>query len=97
MGLLPPALEVEHRHSTALAAYTWEKKEEGKVPEVSWKVLEKAAPYHPAKASCKLCSAEKTTILLAEPEATLNKRGELMSKCRHRTKFLLSNVERTPD
>ena len=36
---------------------------------------------------------EKSTILInSDDKDSLNKRGELMSKCRHRSKYLLSAV-----
>ena len=86
-----------YRHMTSLSAFVWEKRDEGKTPVVKWSVLEKARAYHPAKGRCNLCNAEKTSILLAKQGSTLNKRTEILAKCRHRAKFLLSNVEEKPD
>ena len=43
--------------------------------------------------SCKLCLLEKSTILNnSDDKDSLNMRGDLMSKCRHRSKYLLSAV-----
>ena len=43
--------------------------------------------------NCNLCIAEKYYIICHPKEASLNKRTELISKCRHRDKFLLRNVK----
>ena len=42
---------------------------------------------------CDLCLLEKVTILMAEPKVTLNKRDEIMCKCKHKRKYLLSSVK----
>ena len=86
-----------YRHSTALSDYIWKKREEGRNPEVRWSVFERARPYTPAQARCQLCISEKTAILLADQSSSLNVRGEIAAKCRHRTKYLLSKVGRPPD
>ena len=44
---------------------------------------------------CDLCLMEKLTILMADPSATLNKRDEIMEKCKHKRKFTLGDVIKT--
>ena len=39
----------------------------------------------------------KVSIIWADPDTLLNKRTELISKCRHRNKFLLANVTICPN
>ena len=76
-----------------LSKHIWELKNSGIEYEVTWAQSGQAPSYNPSTKSCKLCLMEKTTILMNEDDNTfLNKRGELMSKCRHRAKFLLSGV-----
>ena len=41
---------------------------------------------------CNLCLWEKYFIIYKPKMATLNKRNELVSACRHNKKFLLSNI-----
>ena len=41
--------------------------------------------------TCHLCLMEKKPISLADPTKTLNKRNEIVAKCRHRDKVLLKN------
>ena len=40
---------------------------------------------------CQLCLSEKAFILRSDPELTLNKRSELLRRCRHRDSLMLSN------
>ena len=42
-----------------------------------------------------VCLMEKLTILMADPSATLNKRDEIMEKCKHKRKFTLGTVKQT--
>ena len=44
--------------------------------------------------SVALCLPEKVLIIRADPDTLLNKRTELISKCRHRNNFLLANVKK---
>ena len=82
-----------YEHNTMLSKHIWELKNSGIEYEVTWAQSGQAPSYNPSTKSCKLCLMEKTTILMNEDDNTfLNKRGELMSKCRHRAKFLLSGV-----
>ena len=40
-----------------------------------------------------MCLAEKIAIARFERIGLLNKRTELLSKCRHRTKFIIRNIK----
>ena len=42
---------------------------------------------------CDLCFAEKVAIARFEGVGLLNKRTELLSKCRHRNKFITGNIK----
>ena len=42
-----------------------------------------------------MCLAEKIAIARFERIGLLNKRTELLSKCRHRTKFIIRNIKWT--
>ena len=43
--------------------------------------------------TCKLCLAEKYEILTANDDALLNKRTELINRCRHKNKYKLINAK----
>ena len=79
----------EAKQKTTLASYI--EKLEGKKEKYSikWAIQKRAFSYKPGCNFCSLCLTEKTEILLADPARTLNKRSELLEKCRHRAKFKL--------
>ena len=79
------------RGSTKLSNHIWELKEKNVPHEVKWSIKARAMTYKPGSRRCDLCLVEKTVIALAEPKTTLNSRSEILSKCRHKTKFCLSN------
>ena len=41
-----------------------------------------------------LCLTEKVFIIRANTKGLLNKRTELLSKCRHRNKYVVGNLKR---
>ena len=71
----------EKRNSTELCKYVWQLKRKVR-----------AKPYSPASNRCNLCLWEKYYIICKPELATLNKRNELVSSCRHAKKFLLTNI-----
>ena len=64
-------------------------KQSGLSPEIRWKIVQHATPYQCGSKTCNLCLSEKLQIFQADPNKLLNKRSELVSKCRHRSKFKL--------
>jgi hypothetical protein len=81
----------KYKQNTSLSKYIWDLKTDQKPFEIKWSIAGRAPPYNPTAKSCKLCLLEKTLILTTADPSSLNKRSELMSKCRHRAKFLLSS------
>ena len=81
----------KYAHSTALSKYVWDCKDKIKqTPEISWKIVKSAPAYTNTSKRCVLCLEEKMTIITyPDQEKLLNKRSELISKCRHENKFLL--------
>ena len=78
-------------HSTSLSTHIWKLKEEGAPFSTSWSILGMAPSYSRKVRNCQLCLKEKAYISLADPSKTLNRRNEIISKCRHRDKLLLKN------
>ena len=78
--------------STALSTYFWEIKEKEKIdPILTWSILKSVPAYSNITKRCPLCLQEKLAIISYEKsEELLNKRSELISKCRHQNKFLIS-------
>lgn len=59
---------------------------------LSWKIIDRGKPYSPESNRCRLCLKEKYYIVCKPGLATLNKRSEMFAACRHRSKFLLSEL-----
>ena len=83
-----------YKNETELSKHVWELKDEGLDNELTWSIFTKASPYKCGSKRCDLCLSEKVAIIRADPDTLLNRRTELISKCRHRNKFLLANVKR---
>ena len=56
---------------------------------INWNIAMKSQKYVCGSRKCDLCICEKLLISRADPNVLLNKRDELVSKCRHRNKFTL--------
>ena len=78
-----------HQKSTELSNYIWELKENGANYTIDWLIAKKAYPYICGMRKCDLCLCEKLLITRANSASLLNKRDELVSKCRHMNKFTL--------
>ena len=57
----------------------------------SWSIMKKDPTYSKETMNCQLCLMEKTLISLADRSTYLNKRSEIMGKCRHGDKWLLKH------
>ena len=77
------------KNDTEPSKYLWQLKESKKDFTITWKVLMKARAYTNLTKRCNLCMAEKVFIFTKPQTATLNKRNELISSCRHRRKYIL--------
>ena len=80
-------------NDTCLSKYVWKLKDEGITDfSIRWSILKKAAGYSKSSKKCGLCLAEKLLICeYPDKEQLLNDRSELVSKCRHFNKHLLSD------
>ena len=76
------------RNATELSNYIWQLKESNCSYSLNWKILCHASHYSNSTKKCNLCIAEKYFIIFKPKQATLNKKTELISKCRHKDKFL---------
>ena len=81
-----------HQNSTGLSKYVWKLKRNNIPFSIQWSKITNAAPYNPVSNKCNLCTLEKVYILRSDHNFPLNLRTELISKCRHRDKFLLSKL-----
>ena len=83
-----------HKHETELSKYIWALRDEGvDDPSVTWSIARRASPYRCGTRRCDVCLSEKLVIALSDPSSTLNSRAEIISTCRHRRKFRLSELK----
>ena len=82
-----------YKTETELSKYLWNLKDKNQEYELTWCIAAKASPYMCGTRLCDLCLKEKLLILQADPSSLLNKRSELVSKYRHKNKFLLKNFK----
>ena len=79
------------RQATELSKYIWSLKDNDISHSINWRILTRARPYHRSANKCELCLAEKYFIIFKPEMASLIRRSELISTCRHSSKFLLRN------
>ena len=77
-------------NSTALSQHIWEMKTKNVEYQISWKILKRVSKMKNGNKMCRLCVTE-AAIIMKGKKGQLNKRGEIMNKCRHLNKFLLKN------
>ena len=83
----------EYEHKTSLSSYMWSQRDAGEDPKIEWEILKQTSPYRCGGRSCNLCALEKIEILEGDKTKMLNDRSEILAKCRHKSKFLLKNLE----
>ena len=87
---------------TTLSSKVWELKDARRETDVKFKLAHRAHAYTAGMKVCDLCLTEKTRILLGHdgpskiPKTTglLNRRTEILQKCRHRLKYTLTGMHR---
>ena len=80
------------KNATELSKYIWTLKQKNLPYNIEWKIMGKARAYDNRTKRCNLCTLEKFFIIYHNKMATLNKRSELISTCRHKNKFLLKYI-----
>ena len=81
----------KYGNQTELSKYIWNLKRERKIFSVSLGILRKAPAYLNLSKKCDLCLTEKLMIISTNISTLLNRRFELISKCRHKNKLNLTN------
>ena len=78
-----------YRHNTTLSTEIWRVKELNGNPTIAWRKIKNANAYTPETNKCLLCLSEKFEIADYPGKNLLNKRTEIIAKCRHRRKYEL--------
>ena len=59
--------------------------------EITWSKVKEIQPRRKGEKICGLCNMEKIHIAVGDPAVILNKRSEIMERCRHRDALVLIN------
>ena len=78
-------------NATELSKHIWHLKDSKQTYNIKWNIIRQAKAYR-SKQKCHLCLWEKFYIIFKPEMASLNKRSEFMSTCRHAAKFLICNI-----
>ena len=80
-----------YKNSTTLSTEFWRLKNANLNPVITWRIVRTGPSYRLESKKCQLCLAEKFEIAnYSEPDKLLNKRSEIISKCRHQRCFRLA-------
>ena len=70
-------------NSTTLSHHTWQCRDRGTKPEITWQIIRTCSVYKCGTRRCDLCLTEKLLILRENGPNSLNRRTELMTRCPH--------------
>ena len=75
---------IKYQTDTELSNEYWNIISANKTSNISWEILGTHKSYNQSSKRCLLCLNEKLAIALHKDDNILNKRSEIISKCRHR-------------
>ena len=76
--------------TAVLSKYIWDLNDNDTTYDIKWRIIKKANAYKGNSSRCNLCLSKKLCILTAR-DTILNKRSELLAKCRHENKSFATN------
>ena len=82
-------LHRKNKDSTRLSSYIWNLKDNNTKFEINWNIIKRVKRIKNGDKNCQLCTSEAKLIM--KNKDGLNKRIEILNKCRHRNQFLLKN------
>ena len=83
----------KYQNDSELSKYIWYLKEKNIQWTIKWEAVKKSLKYKPGMWYCPLCTSEKLYILTGDKGKMINDRSELMSKCIHKSAYLLGNMK----
>ena len=69
--------------NTSLSSYIWQLKDANISPTITWEILKQAQAYNKTLKKCLLYLHKKLPITYPSQNTLLNKKSEILSKCRH--------------
>ena len=85
----------QYRNATELSKHIWSLKDDKKPYSIKWRITKKLKRSNSNRDPCKLCQSEAYTILRKKGKI-INKRTEIMGKCRHQASGKLVNWLKKP-
>jgi len=82
-----------YKNDTELSNEIWRLKSLGIEAKIKWEIVRQCVPYDPQTKRCLLCLNEKLEIASYQGDNLLNKRSEIISKCRHQLKYALARYD----
>ena len=84
---------IKYQTDTELSNEYWNIISANKTSNISWEILGTHKSYNQSSKRCLLCLIEKLAIAPHGDDNMLNKRSEVISKCRHRNKYMPANYD----
>ena len=81
------------KNETQLSSELWKIKASKEEPVLAWKILRQYQPYNVNTKRWLLCLNENLQIAIYRGNNRLNKQTEIISKCRHRNKYILTKLQ----
>ena len=85
----------KYKNKTSLSNYIWNLNDRKIEYRLKWSIVGKANAYSNATKKCNLCLNEKYFIMKADKKTLINKRSEMISKCRHKNKFSINKLNKS--
>ena len=81
------------KSDTELSNEFWRIKDKKRNANITWKILGRHQAYNTGSKRCSLCLNEKLKIVLHKDNKMLNRRTEILDKCRHKNKYALISYD----
>ena len=78
-----------HKSYTELSKKFWKIKDNERSTNITWEILGRHQAYNTSSKRCSLCLNRKLKIVLHRNNNVLNRRTEILNKCRHKSKYSL--------
>ena len=81
------------KSDTELSNKFWRIKDNKHNENITWEILGRHQAYNTSSKRCSLCLNEKLKIVLHRDNNMLNRRTEILNKCRHKNKYALISYD----
>ena len=81
------------KSDTELSNEFWRIKDNKHNTNITWEILGRHQAYNTSSKRCSLCLNEKLKIVLHRDNNMLNRRTEILNKCRHKNKYALISYD----